>query len=867
MSRNIANELNHYLRTPPVTFEKGLMHTDNDSALGYVSKLHNMEINNGVVERREGTKVLSNPDSTNKYIFMKEMIINGVHFILGITETREVKVFLDHWTEKEIGVYKKGIFPLSPSLGVGFKFQFFRGEKFWLIEDNKYYKLINDFGDAARFNKHGYVQFFWINTSDDLYQNTVNYIPHQKIELARDSTSQIGLYLEITDISHKTPPVDVIKIKDPTKQTPEIRGDVRFAAVNEAGYRGLWSPPIFLSKWESVYFSKNKGLFLNYAKTKRVFKSASNVEEFHKVKDAGVFVSKDLSLADSKKIIPVMEKTETEFDYTFFTERYKYSEKYPYGFDSLDINCDFFIDLQNKKIFLFTSTVFIDNKGYNYHLNKVKDIHFLLKNLQCLSFKEDILETTDGREFLTSSCYDRFSGIDIHAKLQLQYTNMKTCLEWKQLLGTSLTYDSSETPTNTNLFELSLNDSDISKIREIIGGGRDCSMFMDGVTITSNDATMGTCSLKVETPVLFSSGFTKTFETFKLKQNIASFFNEDSHLFLKEKGLNLWEKISSGKTTIVSIDNTDVFLQNASLTSTKTDLMMFESDVVENSGFAVWNDDFIKAVSQEFLQKDISNCNPLYQISDGTNKKIDYSSSDTGRVCNQTPDIYKRGAMFVNSMRDTKLMRSSHILNFMEESIKQPSHIVNNVGVVFVVQGKKIWIGSQDSLILNSYVAIDYTVEYMQPLYNGVLLVTSKGLKFLDKKGSPSQVDSRQIKSSKFKATCVGSSEVFGITESEEVVSIRMVFNGDSKPYAKAISLSNAIHIQWTDSPKMEYVSDTLWIARTHDIFGFKDGGWKTKQVFTQTINNLSQLNGELVVAFYGAVKRDDIQQALVLDS
>ena len=86
MSRTeLVNELNRYLKTPTVTFEKGLMQTDNDSVLGYVSDLKNMEIDNGVVSRRSGNRYLSNPDVTNKYIFMKELIVNGVgHVIIEI---------------------------------------------------------------------------------------------------------------------------------------------------------------------------------------------------------------------------------------------------------------------------------------------------------------------------------------------------------------------------------------------------------------------------------------------------------------------------------------------------------------------------------------------------------------------------------------------------------------------------------------------------------------------------------------------------------------------------------------------------------------------------------------------------------------
>ena len=91
---------------------------------------------------------------------MEELVVNGVHFVLGITENREVFGFLDLWEELQFSIHKRGLFELPSNLQAtedGFKLRFSRGQQFWLLEDNKYYKIINDFGDAVRINKVGYI--------------------------------------------------------------------------------------------------------------------------------------------------------------------------------------------------------------------------------------------------------------------------------------------------------------------------------------------------------------------------------------------------------------------------------------------------------------------------------------------------------------------------------------------------------------------------------------------------------------------------------------------------------------------------------------------------------------------------------------
>jgi len=854
----VINELNRYLKTPTITFDNGLMQTDNDSALGFVSELHNMEINKGVVERRKGNRFISVPDITNKFIFMKELTVNGVHFILGINEHGEVVAFLDMWVEVQFSIYKKGLFHLSENLGDGFKLKFKRGNKFWLIEDNKYYKIINDFGDACRINKHGYIQFMDISETYDDYNETNNYIPKKKLdELRYNHPSIAGLFLEITDVTHLNPPKNVRLIRDETKDTPEIKGDVRFANVNEAGYRGLWSESIFFSNWQSGYFSKYNALFVQPAEY-RLNKEITST--------TGGKISGIGEITSEPRVMDAIWNTSSDSatwgDNTLYSEKYKFRKNWNHGQpDSITFTSDVFFSPASKQLQIYTSRSSVSGDIY---LNDINDILFQLKNVKFLTLEEDVT----GKSFLGDDTdYKKFDGIELFGRALLKTDNQTIPRDYDNLTvgaTSALLTTAADNTENKVIFTLALSDEEVEKITKAVGGNWKTCVVKDstGEVVIIADA-IGTAQIRA-----YGEGRAKTkvSTVFEIKKNVD--FMTEKMVLLSEQGMNLWENHYSNseftlKDIVRTISTDSVFI---SKDPGDVGFLLKERDITENkdSGFAVWNDGFIKAESQEFFQEEGEICNPHYIIEDNQIKPASYiSPSITGRVCNQTPAKLEKRHVPVVSMRDTKLTRRYHNLNFLEETIKQPQQVANSSGVVFVVQGKRVWIGNQDSLILHTYRDIDFSVEHMEPLYNGVLLATNKGLKTLSNKGELNTVNTSKINSDRFKAMTLGASGVFGITNSEEVVFVHMVFNGDSKPYAEAQSLSDAIYtVQWGDRPKMEYVGDTLWIGRKHDVWGFKEGGWKAKQVFAQTINNLTQLNGELVIAFYGKTIRTDIVEA-----
>jgi len=845
----IVNELNRYLRTPSITFEKGLMQTDTDTAFGYVSEMKNMDIKNGVVQRRKGSKFLSNPTITNKYIFMEELVINGVHFILGITENREVRGFMDLWEEIQFGIYKKGLFELSENLkssADGFKLAFKRGQKFWLLEDNKYYKLINDFGDAVRINKLGYIQF--MDTAER--QAPDEWVLDEKISKARSNTtntaSNMGLYLELTDISHKKAP-EFYLIPDTTKNSPELKGDIRVSSVNEAGYRGLWSEPIFLRDWKSAYVSKINGAMFQYNKQKDGYL-------YSVVKDSGYY-STENDNTDYNVINSIIVDVTTSGDTTTFKDNLAFSPKLDgvssnFNLNKFEGNVTFVWKRDQSKLLLYT------DQGNDYHWDGwVDDLFITLKELK---FLKNVAATGGSGQPLTNSFYPKTQGVEITGTVM-------SLEEYGLIPRTYATWDgavlvANNDYTSENVYSISLTDEMNDKLRKLAG---------DAVTVQTDGAVAfltgdGVGVAKMDFVPSGGTTCQKARTNFILNNNVASLFETDTVRLMNCLGLDLWqnevESIILSSLIMKAVDNGLWFSSQSTLTTIGINRALMDENSKES--FAVWNDGFIKGVSQVFVQSPDSLTSPRYSIMDSpTGKDLNYTGTETGRNVNQSPVAYEKACMPIMSMNDTKLTRRYHTPNLLEEVINEPQHLIVNGGRIFSVQGKRVWIGSGETLLLNSYIDIDFTVNDMQPLYNGALLFTNKGLRLIDGNGKLNHVNTTKIKTEQIKASTTGASGVFAVSETEEVFFVHMVFNGDAKPYAEAIPLSKAIYtVEWTGNPKMCYIKDTLWIARDHDIWGFRDGGWSSKYVYTQKINNITKLNNELVVAFYGKRKRDDLE-------
>ena len=835
MTRNaVIDELNRYLRTPPITFEKGIMQTDNDNVLGFVSDLKNMDVKNNHVERRKGSRFLSDPLITNKFILLEELVICGAKILVGITEKREVFAFTDKWVETQFPIYKKGMFHLPNN--DSFKLDFQRGEKFWLLEDNKYYRIVNDFGDAYRINKQGYIQFMSVTAEvDDL----TKFRPaQQQYDSRYDNTDEdytgIGLFLDVEDITLEDAP-EMYFIDDHSSATPEIRGDVRVAHVNNAGHRGLWSDPVFLSDWKSTYISKMEGSYIGYNKDLDLMFSSSS----------GGIITKSDGINRYLKPTPT---TSISGSWTIFDHTYIIAEDSFQNATIWEKNVSMVFDKANKRVYFY-----FDSASSSLDLTtaitdtfiQFTDIRFLNDEdgsgatLQVVGYPKreesfDMICTLEGLKpssTIPTTYTSKVSNV-------IEVATSTASKQWFSIKLNDFNYNAYVEATADVDYEIDMKEGSTYYFQDLIGG-------------------VATATIKL---IANGSDWNLAKSCFELDSGDLSLM--EASVFYKCRGLDLWEKVDSlsEPPDPVAFDNQNIYYDL--IGSAQEELIAVPDEGLLDAckdRFAVWNDGFIKGTSQKFMSD--TGDNPLYDYTDTVTKSYDKDNLGlTGRVVNQPPLQPKLGHMPIISMRDTKISRRFHKLNFFEEIIRDPQHVATNAGVLFVVQGARIWLGNIDSMLLTGNIDIDFTVEHMQPLYNGVLLFTNKGLKLLDGRGGISSVNVSGINSDRFRATVSGAAGVFAVSTEEEVVFVHMIFNGDARPYAKADSLSGATYaIQWSGDPQMKFIKDTLWIARDYDVWGFRAGGWKSKHVFEQKINRISSFHNELVISFYGEPKVDDL--------
>lgn len=257
----LLKELLRFQRAPKVTFEKGLMETKNDFPLGYVSHLHNMDIEDGTAFRRRGTRCLNNPDDAIDMALIYSSRISGCDVCFVITKTRKLYAFVSNFPERAMPVFKRGFVPLRNRIAWDndkeandptekWRVEFDRGIRFHALESDDRLRFLNEFGDTFTINKNGYIQFFSDIkeiTAVDLYTD---------IDAARIAgTSTVYLAVEVEDTTHRLPP-DFEVIPDPEKKNIPLKGDVKIGIVNNEGVVGpLSRVPATLVDFQHCFIS------------------------------------------------------------------------------------------------------------------------------------------------------------------------------------------------------------------------------------------------------------------------------------------------------------------------------------------------------------------------------------------------------------------------------------------------------------------------------------------------------------------------------------------------------------------------------------------------------------------------------------
>ncbi|HPS30216.1 MAG TPA: hypothetical protein PLZ43_08170, partial [bacterium] len=269
-------------KTQPVTFGRGLIRTDDNSVLGYVSDLNNMEVDrNGNVRRRKGTVAMNSGKLNDKWYFLESYQIAGVPILFGLSYKRELWAWIDTWPEVDIKVCDKNTYGRFPHYSANSTdpvfntwVSFSRGSSFHVLKTDRHITIVNNLNDAIRIYSKGC--FALAAYKEDVTQ----VFAKEDIEAVRDNEElELAMYLSIKDVTNKIiEPAITIKTDD---TGPLIEGTVQFASINEEGTAGRFTDlqkidtasPVF-SIFDGLYSRSDIFSFNN----KKILKASDGVQ-------------------------------------------------------------------------------------------------------------------------------------------------------------------------------------------------------------------------------------------------------------------------------------------------------------------------------------------------------------------------------------------------------------------------------------------------------------------------------------------------------------------------------------------------------------------------------------------------------------
>jgi len=848
------DELKKLLRSPRITFEKGQEYTANDQHLGFVSKLENMEVVNGAVQNRKGSKVLNDTSEQESFLILKGVEVSGSEFLLGVNTKREVKAWFPRAVQKTMQVMRQAFTPFMDTTTISernYKFQFARGDRFFIESGLKYIMIFNNYGDIFRINKRGHIQYLELNTTPEDWTPTEASTKNYKITSARRYDNEgIGLFLDIEEMTHKE--IQSFNIyEDLSGNTVPIRGDIRIAHINEAGEIGKFSEPLGSRNWQSVIISRIPML-------------------------AGRPVRANLSVFLFGGGLSVEEDDDAETYYELGAKRT--GVVYEEGDETKS-----YITL--NPIQLPTAGISFRNRFNCYTLSES-----LYEN-GTTEWKDVYLFREDGflKFFLRNSTDDL---IDVTSEASSGFIKLKD-IKWYDLKGENLTVDSSHNiedewvkqkadtlDTCVDFYKVYDASSDF------LPAGIDTVTYnstSDVYTITADtdnraNRVLFACSkargIGLEEAPFGTLTFTNTGGTSSFTVNGSPFgvakvlvdttnsvlattsFEYDSEeipsnpLLVEDKGYDCWkmrekdfgsDKIQYVNLLTGQVITTAILEGDYPAGYVDRDVMKEYLDTGER--FAVWNDGYIIAESQEFFH-DIDLDYPTYTTDDTPTSNYRYAT--------KPKKYFKKSNNPICALDFQSIRRYAVDINFMEEHITDPQAVVISSGNLFVVQGNRLWLGNSNRMILDRVIDFDSPVNFIEKAGRGVLVFSENGISEVKSTGTISGVDTSQITDTTAKATYSGKGGVYAVMGDESVVRIILVTAGVQVPFYRAIPMAIQLSDKtWGDAPILQYAGNTLYIAHDSEIWGLQNGIWSKRFNFEGfNINALAELQGELVVSF-----------------
>jgi len=853
------------LSHPKHDFRNGIIDTEYDTGQGFVSDLKNMEIDRGIAKRRLGTRVLSDVSKVNLWTAFYRARIGGMEVHLQINEKKQVYAWLEKWPEIDFKVCKRNF-----STGTHIIFSK-NSDKYWFLEDNKYVYIVSNFGEVKRINKFGSVMMVEQTTQDSEWK------PRQMREEIRISNKLPVMMLDIEDMTYED--IDrFITIDDIDDNIRPITGEVRIASVNEAGYIGKFSDPVHLSDYERILISMEDGITGTKSREKNKegirFKPTFKDAFYSSNNDNGsLYITRSTDL-NSESLWQSNCMSQDSFDYDMQTDNFtgkhtaeltariiltegQYAHMYFDAFSdssaggnhadlSIDETLANFIELRDIKFIDIIghgeTKDFDDDDKYGVSEELIAKVFSVNSNLRTWEASGESMEPPLG--MIGSESYTSEGYVLTSAGTPLTYT--LTCN--KSVVSTG--------DHNRFFYVLDLDQELLESIAPI---SRQNFVFSDKSGTYTVDGWLIEATINVK-----DSGVDEgSFDMYDLASCALKYkegwINKAAYV-MKNIGYDSWEYEQDylrDDDILEVLTDTSILLDTS---DRQIDLLLKDSSNVsdfltDGIRFAVWNDGAIVGVSQVGWQNEALS-NIAYDVydSDYAGKEVNDSVDGRGRNVNQIPQSLIKTYLPVCKLEYQGLRGTPYDINELTEYINNPQHIASNGGVLYAIQGQRLWLGQTAKMLLEQPIDIDFNVDFVSGFNNGIALFTDKGIYIVSTSGDITKVDNKRVK-----AITEGYKGIFFITLKDEVYFLSMVYsnNINSARQAKSELISNQIyHLNWGASPKMIYFDDGLWIARGDDIYCFRQGAWTKRYLYEgKIINDISYFHNELVVSFKDETK------------
>lgn len=820
-------------QTQPVTFSEGLIRTDDNSVLGYVSDLYNTEIDrNGNIRRRKGSVVMNSGKLNEKWYFKESYQIAGVTVLFGLSYKRELWAWIGAWPETDFKVCEKNIYSRFPHYSSGSNtpdynpwVSFSRGSSFHVLKTDRHMTIVNNLNDAIRIYNRGC--FAIAKYNEDVTKTFMK----DDIDASRNETDiDLALYISVKDVTNRImEPAIVVKSDD---RYPLVEGTVQFAAMNEENVPGKFTDPEKIETG-SPYFSIFDSVFCKGGVAKiakrRILEAYPDGE-----RDAVVLAYKD-GFGDSYKI----EKGA-------YTQYRDYSSDLRGSFiataiyDSVNDECwlVFFPDLDPLK---------------NKITNQTRHSFFKITNIQTYFTTNDELDFVRHRNLGDAViCLDGEFKYDTG----IAERNIGT-FGWNNV---SLGYEFTMSQELTNEMWYKIDQKYIDLFRCKTGS---CKFIFPGSPDPVVVEKDGIAVFHFTMTIFRQTGQSVYYDLNQVAIEYDSFIFKNDFVIFEHLGYNTWSVSESVLAEYVTHDIIDTIDANmdASLTYGVEDGVFVDNNnnsavefLSKGHRWCVKSGENIVARSQVGI---MGRSNIVYEIMMLTDYPENHNS-----IPSQLPPCF----MPVISLHGSSILRYPDP-DKNTDVFYDVQYAFNVADVLVVVQDGAIWTGNTNTLKLTYDKAIQGAVLSADRFYSGVLIGTTDGIYFYNNGKLEHCVDGQKITA----LTIASGTNGAVVVDDNGRLYYAYIMLMESGFYAKVTDIHRNVSDIDFSSAIVKYINGVFYFAMEDQIFGLyiertEEGTVRRfDRIYNfegQKIDGITEYEGQPVLWFgTGAVKSEVFEQ------